>query len=82
VGTGEVSSLTHPAGPPGARGAVVWVAFNGLVALVTGGGGPTVVRCIPEVKGAGGGMAPGAGIAGNGTGAVGVLWVQLDILGL
>jgi hypothetical protein len=77
-----VSPLARLAGPLGARGAIFWVTFDGLVALVTGGGSPTVVRCIPEVKGAGGGMAPGAGIAGNGTGAVGVFWVRLDILGL
>jgi hypothetical protein len=82
IGTGGMAPGACPTGSLGVRGTIVPVTFDGLVALVTGGGGPTIVCCIPEVKGAGGGMAPRAGIASNGTGAVGVFWVRLDTLGL
>jgi hypothetical protein len=61
----------HPTGSMGASECLFLVAFHGPVNPGTGRGHPTIVCCIQEVKGAGGGIAPGAGIAGNGTGAVG-----------
>jgi hypothetical protein len=52
---GEVAPVTHPMGLMGACEWAVPVAFEHLVALVTGGGGPMDVHCISEVRGAGGG---------------------------
>jgi hypothetical protein len=63
-----VAPAAHPMGLMGACEWAIPVAFEHLVALVTGGGGPMNVCCVSEVRGAGEGTAARAGLVCDGMG--------------
>jgi hypothetical protein len=72
---GEVASWARPMGLMVACEWAVPVAFEHLVALVTGGGGPMDAHCISEVRGAGGAQQLGQALPTT-------VWVLLASLGV